>query len=434
MPVERRSPLHLERTTLPNGTELVTQPAPPTAASFAVSYLAPAGWAYDPPHREGLSLLVSEVSVSGAGRRGRAEVARMLDRYGATLTSQCHPECSELTLWGPQAHWETLLPLLTDAILTPTFDPREIGRVQRQMLERQLRETTQPDRRAEKVLLQRIFPSGHPYRETGLGTERTVRRLKRADLLRFHRDRQHAGPGVVAVTGLPPDGSFERAWRRLITLEARPSNPAPPIPREGRYPKAVERIEVPGGSQVEIRLGGPAIARNHPLYPAAFLANEVLGGRATLSRMFQELRERRGLVYNAGSEVEAMTWGGYWMAEAGTEPKNVDRVESILRRLLRTMTEREVPAPELERIRTSAIGSLALELESTSDAHELAIDVAYHHLPTDFYEAWAGALRSLTARDVRDAARAVFDPDRSATVIAGALTPARRPGDAADPA
>jgi zinc protease len=430
VPAEPRSPLALARTELPDGTLVVSQPSPAGSPSFAISYLAPSGWAFDPRGAEGLALLTSELGVCGAGRRNRAEIARVLDRLGATLGSQCHPECSELTLWGPRSHWEELLPLLTEAITVPRFEPRELDRVRRQLLERQMRERTQPDRSAEKRLLSRIFADHHPYRETGLGRASAVRRVRRNDVVRFHAARAREGGAVLAVTGLPSLDAFGRRWHALMPEGAPGGRSGPPtLPSQRTPARPVDRIEVPGGSQVEIRMGGPGIPRSDPAYPAAYLANDVLGGRGTLSRLFQVLREGRGLVYSASSEVEAMTWGGYWVAEAGTDPKKVDRVCRLMEGELAKIAEREVPTTELDRIRTSAIGSLALELESTADAHELAVDVAYNRLPTDFYATWPETLRALTPRAVREAAEPLFDPARTATVLAGALgggTPNRR--------
>jgi zinc protease len=426
------SPLAFERSVLPDGAELVAQPAPTGAASFAVSYLGPAGWAFEPRDRSGLAVLASELAVCGAGRLDRRAVAQLLDRSGGTLGSQCHPECTEVTLWGPLDHFRTLLPLLADAVRRPRFEPGELARVRRQFAERQLRERTQPDRRAEKELLLRMFPPAHPYRETGLGTAASLRSLGRADLTRFHRARQRWGGEVLAYTGPLSAEQFERAWGRAGGL-AESSRPRPPVPETTARPRppSIERIEVPGGSQVEVRIGGPAIARHDPGFAAAFLANEVLGGRSVLSRLFQELRERRGLVYHALSSLEAMSWGGYWSAEAGTEPRSVDTVLSLLDQEVRRLGDASVPAEELDRIRTSSIGSLALELESTADAHELAVEVAYYRLPLDFYLTWPAVLRALSPGEVRDAARRVFDPDRAVRVLAGPLSGAGAPPRAA---
>jgi zinc protease len=432
---ERASPLRFERSALADGTELVVQPAPAGSASFAVTYLGPSGWAFDPNGREGLSLLATELAVCGGGRRDRREIARLLDRSGGTLGSQCHPECGGLTLWGPAAHLETLLPLLADAVRRPRFDGPELERVRRQLVERQMRERSQPDRAAEKALLRRIFPASHPYRETGIGSSESIARVRREDLRAFHRRRTKEGGAVLAYTGRLPARTFEKAWRAAGGEAEGPlPSPTPHVDPPPARAGSFERIEVAGGSQVEVRIGGPALARHDPEFVPAFLANEVLGGRSVLSRLFQELRERRGLVYHAASSLEAMSWGGYWSAEAGTEPKAAEEVLQLLENELRRIRTVDVPAAELDRIRTSAIGSLALELESTADAHELAVEVAYYRLPVGFYADWPATLKAVRASEIREAAAVLFDPARTTRVLAGPLaegeTLRRLPGTA----
>ncbi|MGI0151627.1 MAG: M16 family metallopeptidase, partial [Thermoplasmata archaeon] len=414
----------MERTELENGLELVHQEPPAGAATFALTFISPAGWAFDPPTRAGRAVILSELLPCGAGARDRAEVARLLDRCGGTLTSHCHPESIELTLWGPSSELPTLVPLLAEAIRSPRFDPREIDRVRRQLAERQMRERTQPDRCAEKELFHRVFPPGHPYRETGLGTSDTLDAIGPEDLRLARRTHLlHRGASLVATTRDP----IGRIARRLESAFGRSSlRAAPPpvrIPPPGPSGAEPVRLRVEGGSQVEIRIGGAALARSDPDYPAAFLANEILGGRSLLSRLFDHLRERRGLVYHAASELDAMRWGGYWTAEAGTEPRRVPGVLKLMDSEIRAMGRREAGSAEVERIRESLIGSVWMELENTSTAHEFAVDVAYHHLAEDFYASWPGTLRAIAPRAIREAAARILDPDRASTVLAGPSAP-----------
>jgi predicted Zn-dependent peptidase len=429
MPTDREELLRLERGTLDGGAELVRQNPPAGSPTFCISALVPAGWGYDPARSEGLALMVSELAVCGAGRLRRAELARELDRYGASLSSQVHPEAAEITLAGPTDHLPRLLPLFAEALLRPRFDRKEAARIARRIIERQMRERTQPDQCAEKELFRRLFPSGHPYRATGLGTPRAVRSLDRADLVRFHRD-HFASPGSVVVATCR-ESLVEIARRLDRVLGSWPAGPTPSAPRlteRAARPEPPARLEVPGGSQVEIRVGGPSLPRSDAGYEALLLANELLGGRPLLSRLFQTLREDKGLVYHTGSELEAMRWGGYWIAEAGTRPTQVESAARLLTlELERLATEPPAPA-ELDRIRESLIGSIWLELETTASAHELAVDAAYHHLPEDFYQRWPARLRAVTPRQVRDAAARGMDPRRASTVIAGPLRRSRPVG------
>ncbi|HUI38271.1 MAG TPA: hypothetical protein VLY85_01430, partial [Thermoplasmata archaeon] len=126
-----------------------------------------------------------------------------------------------------------------------------------------------------------------------------------------------------------------------------------------------------------------------------------------------------GLAYHASSELEAMRWGGHWLAQAGTGPERQHRVVPLVAAEVERLRRREVPRGTLDAIRESAIGEIPLGLESTSGAHELAVDVAYHELPDDFYRTWPGRLRALTAREVRAAAEIAFDAATSCTIVAG---------------
>jgi zinc protease len=422
----------MERATLDGGATLVRQEPPSGSASFAVTVIWPGGWAYDPPGAAGIASAAAELVPNGAGDRSRAEVARELDRYGASLSSDCHPEAAEVTLWGPSDRLDRLLPLLADALAAPRFEAREVARVRRQILERQMRERTQPDRAAEKALFRALFPPGHPYRETGLGNAPSVGRLDRSALARFHHRQAIPSASVVVATCREPLGALGRRLDRAFRGWS--DRPAPPLPdrrRAGAPSEAELRREVPGGSQVELRLGGVAAPRSDPAYPAAYLANEILGGRALLSRLFQELRERRGLVYHTSSQLEAMRWGGYWIAQAGAEPKKAPAVLELLKAETRRLARGPPPSAELDRIRESAIGSIWLELETTSSAHELATEVAYHDLPSDHYATWPDRLRALAPSEVMEAARTTFDLGRAVAVLAGPL--ARTPSEVIHP-
>lgn len=418
---ELRDPLRVEYGAELDGLTVVRHAPPPGAASFSATYVGPAGWGFDPPNRGGTARLVSQLVVSAAGRMDRVELARRLDRAGATLAHQCAPESAEVTVWGPAVLWEKLLALLADVVLRPRFDPSDVARVRRQMRERQLREATQPAPRADRELLRSIFPEGHPYRETGFGDRRSLERVTRGELVRFHRDHFTSGNAALVVTVPARRAQVDRVARRLFGRFERSDGPALKLPRMPR-PRAVERrIDLPGRAQVEVRLGGPSLARSDPAYPAAYLANEILGGRPLLSRLFQRVRERGGLAYHASSGLEAMRFGGYWVAQAGTGGDRWRKVVPMLADEVDRLRRRPVAPNELRVIRESAIGEIPLALESTSEAHELAVDLAYHHLPEQYWVDWPKVLRGVTPREVRAAAEAALDRRGATTVIAGPI-------------
>jgi len=418
---EATDPLRVEYGEDLDGLTVVRQSPPPASAAFSATYVGPGGWGFDRPGAEGTARLVNQLVTSAAGPYDRVALARILDRAGATISRQCSPESAEVTIWGPATEWERLLGILAEVILRPRFDPSDVARVRRQMLERQLRELAQPSPRADRELLRAVFPEGHPYRETGHGDRRSISRIGRGAIERFHREHYTSGDAILVVTAPARRPVVEKAVRRTFRRFPTSTSPHLDAPAPPRPSDAERSINLPGRSQVEVRLGGRSVARSAPEFPAVFLANELLGGRPLLSRLFQRVRERGGLAYHASSEVEAMRFGGYWVAQAGTGTDRWNRVVSMLTEEVRRLERTTVPEAELHRIRESTIGEIPLALESTSDAHELAVDLAYHRLPEDYWVRWPAALRTVRPREVRQAAERSLDAQSGVTVIAGPL-------------
>ncbi len=410
----------MERSTRADGLTIARQAPPPSVESFAATFIAPAGHAYDPDGKEGLAALTSLLLPSGAGRRDRRVLAREIDRLGGALAVRCEPETIELSIRGPTSALERLLALLADVVFEPRLGASDLERVRRQLFERQRRERTQPDSRAELELFRSIFPQGHPYRESGSGTRSSVERIGPTEVRRFHRDHFTSEGGYLVITAPPSLDRVERLagqWRGRFARERAPASPSVPPARPARDRRRT--IEMPGRSQVEIRYGGSTIARSDERFDAAELANEVLGGRPLLSRLFQRIRERGGLAYHSSSEFEAMRWGGHWLAQAGTGSDRTERVLVLLTAEVERIRNHSVPDRELDRVRESWIGSLPLALDTTTGAHALAVDVVYHGLEGDHMVHWPARLRAIPSRTVRDAAVDAMDTSRSAVVVAG---------------
>jgi zinc protease len=417
---ERNDPLVFARSVRADGLTVVRQPAPAGSAGFAASYVAPGGWAYDPAGRDGLSVVTSLLAPSAAGRRGRIELAREVDRLGGSIDRHCAPESAEVSVSGPASELEPLLRILADVVLRPRFEPDDLERVRRQVFERQLREGTQPGHRAERELLRAIFPKGHPYQASGLGTRRTVARIRREEVQRFHRETTtSAGAFLVLTTSRSADQVGRLAGRLFPGFPTEHPRGFPRIELHRSAGGGTRTIPMADRSQTEIRVGGWAPPRSDPTYPALFLADEVLGGRSMLNRLFQHVRERRGLAYHASSHLEAMRWGGYWYAQAGTGPERAAKVARLVADEVRAIAGRSIPRAELDRTRESSIGEIPLSLETAEDAHEIAVDAAYHALPERYWKDWPAVLRAVTPAAIREAAAPVYDPSRATTVVAG---------------
>lgn len=421
---ERRDPRRVSFHDLPGGARLVVQPGPEGSHRFAASYLGPAGHGFDPAGQEGLAEITAEALLAGTTRLDRAALFREIDRRGGALAVSTDPEMVHLEVEGPADEYVRLIGLLAEVLNSPRFAPHEIDRIRRELVEAQLRERQIASLRAETELHRRLFPPGHPYRESGAGTFRSVSRIRPSDLATFHRRHYSGRGGVVIVTHPGPAARLVRSVAQIMDRwpADRPAT-TPPTGGQRRPPsRGPARISLPGQSQVELRIGSMSLARHSPLYPAAELADELLGRRPVLSRLFQVIREREGLAYHASSQLSALSWGGYWELQAGTSPRQADRALRLLEDEIERLAREAPDAEELRRIRESAIGSIPLDLETTSTAHHWAIEIGRYGYPESYLVDWPERIRAITSAELQEAWVKGFDSRHAVIVLAGPIS------------
>jgi zinc protease len=403
-----RSPAEaITRHELSNGLTVYHQRAPSTSVTFAITWTSDAGSARDPPGREGIAAASSRLLQAGTRRRSKRDFARELDRLASAFSARTSWERLEVEVSGPQDAEERGLSLLQEALLEPRFDPEELARVRREMQEALLREESQPDEKADRVFLEKLLPKGHPYRRNPLGTSRSLASMDAERARAFHRSHLFARGSKLIVTSHDPPGTCLSRVRRMLG-DLPPGRPAAPLlapPSSVRGGREPLYLAVPGTTQVEVVIGGTAPARAHPDHAALTLADQVLGGRPILSRLFQVVREQHGFAYGAGSELESLAWGGLWTADAGTDAGHVRQVHQLLVQEVRRLAERGPSPSELRLIRESFLGSLPLLLETSTQAHGLAAEIAYFDLPLDHFVRWPAVLREVKPRQISDAAR-----------------------------
>ncbi len=415
-------PRTLSRRTLRNGLSVVLQPAPPGSVTMAATWITEGGTARDPPGREGMAMALAQLLLAGTRSLDKRSFARALDECAGSLGCEPSWEALEVHASGPAGSESRLLELLAEVVSSPRLDAGELARVIRQQEESLLRQRSQPEERAERALLEAVFPRGHPYRRNPLGKAPLARAIARDALEQFHRRYLPTRGGRLVVTSPRPVRSL---WTWLEEtfggLELGPGSPSPPsVPAIPAPTGGPVYIPIPGTVQVEVLVGRAVPPRTHPDYPALTLANEILGGRPTISRLFQVVREQRGFTYGAGSELECLRWGGLFTAQAGTDVKHRRAVEELLCQELRRLGEGPLRPRALDTIRESLLGSLPLLWESARQAHGMALTVAYFDLPEDHYWRWPETLRAISPEEVtRTAARLLVSPGPPFIVASG---------------
>ncbi len=426
VPSPPHDPRTLSRRTLRNGLPVVLQPAPPGSVTMAATWITEGGTARDPPGGEGMSMALAQLLLAGTRSLDKRAFARALDECAGSLGCEPSWEALEVHASGPAGSEARLLGLMAEVVSSPRLDAGELARVIRQQEEALLRQRSQPEERAERALLEAVFPRGHPYRRNPLGKAPLLPTLTRDALEQFHQHYLPTRGGRLVITSPRP---LRALWPLLertfggLELRSGPSPPpsVPPVPGATTGPVYVP---LAGTVQVEVLVGRAVPPRDHPDFPALYLANEILGARPTISRLFQVVRERRGFTYGVGSELECLRWGGLFTAQAGTDLKHRKVVEDLLCRELRRLAEGSLRTRELDAIRESLLGSLPLLWESARQAHGMALTVAYFDLPTDHYWRWPETLRAISPEEVtRVARRRLVGPGPPFVVASGPPLP-----------
>ena len=410
--------------TLPSGLRLLTE-AMPHVRSVTVGVWLTRGSRHESDAESGVAHFVEHMLFKGTTSRSARDIAQTVDSIGGQLDAFTTKEYAAYYLKVLDEHLPTAIDLLSDLVTKPAFEPGDIAKEQGVILEEIKMVEDAPDDLVHEMFAQQFW-SRHPLGRPILGSAETVESFTAARLREYFTRAYVASNLVVAAAGRLEHAEIrelvDRAFTGVPTGEAGPHT-APPDVTAGVLTRHKD-IE-----QSHICLGTPAYPLAHADRHALYVLNTILGGSMS-SRLFQHVREERGLAYAVFSNLSTYSDAGTVTIYAGCASDKVDEVVSLALDELRALRETDVPEAELQRAKDHLKGSLMLGLESTSSrmAH-LARQAIYFGRQFTLDEMLANIDR-VTAADVRRASRDLFqDKALVATVVGppegGALSPDR---------
>lgn len=348
------------KTTLSNGLRVITEWMP-SVRSATIGIWADVGSAVESPERRGISHLVEHMLFKGTQRRSARQIAETMDGVGGNLNAFTDKETTCYYAKVIDRHVPLALDVLADMFLHPAFDSQELGKEQKVILEEIKMYDDSPDDLIHDVFLQTMW-RGSNLGDPTIGFADTVVRVTPEDL-RAHM-RGHYSPNcvVVAAAGnVEHDRFVELVAEQFAGYTGHCELPQPESP--GVTPATHVRFK--DSEQAYIVLGTRGVDVRDERRYAASLLDTVLGGGMS-SRLFQEIREQRGLVYSVYSFQAAYRAAGLFGVYAGTSPQNVQAcIDVIVEQFARIRNER-IGDDELNLAKEHMKGSLTLSLESTS--------------------------------------------------------------------
>jgi predicted Zn-dependent peptidase len=397
---------------LENGLTLITE-AMPHVRSVAIGVWLKRGSRHETPEQTGLSHFIEHMVFKGTKTRSAATIAEEVDSIGGYMDAFTAKEYASFHLKVLDQHLPLAVDILGDVVLNPLFDPREMGKEKKVIFEEINMVEDTPDDLVMELFTEAFWPD-HPLGRPILGTKKSVGGFNRDDLASFFRAVYHPGNIVVATAGnLDHARAAELVRRHFAGLEARKNgaNGGAPTPAVKIVTRSKNELE-----QVHVCLGTPAYPQAHRDRYGCYILNTILGGSMS-SRLFQHVREKRGLVYSISSGVTAYSDAGALTIYAGTSLDSVDEVVRLTLEECRRLKGEKLPDAELRRAKDHLKGSLMLSLENTgSRMSHLARQEIYFGRQFGLDEITEGIER-VERDDVQRIAGEVFAGSLSASVL-----------------
>lgn len=386
-----------------------------------VSVELPAGSSRDTPATSGLANLTLRLMRLGANGMDEEEIARRLADIGANLNPSFDVDRAGYTLrtLSSDAEQREALAVMSRVLQAPSFPAPVVEREKSRVIAGLKEADSKPEVIASRAFARLVFRD-HPYALRATGEPDTVATLTRDNVVDFYSTHYPAKRAVVAIMG---DATRERATEiaEQLTRDLPQSSAAlAPLPPLKPLEAPIERdIEHPS-AQSHVLIGQPGVARSDPDYFPLLVGNHILGGGGMTSRLYEQVRERRGLSYSVYSFFIPYQQPGPFQVGLQTRRDQAQDAVSVVRKVLSDFVTDGPTAAELDAAKQNLIGGFALRIDSNQKILGYLAVIGFYRLPLDYLDTFTTRIESVTLEQIRAAFARHVEPNRLATVVVGA--------------
>jgi zinc protease len=389
----------------------------PSIPMLDISIGLDAGGRYDPVGKEGLASMTNAMLAKGAGDLDESAMAERFAMVGAEHGGGAGDDRASVTLrtLSSPAELETAVSTLQLMLTRPSF-PQTVLKREKERAVQGLREAqAKPGNIARRAFNQALY-GAHPYGRDS--TPASVEAVGREDLVAFWRDNYTASRAVVAMIGaITREQAAQIAERLTANL---PAGSAPPaVPEVARIEQGREqRIEHPS-TQSHILIGLPAIAWGDPDQFALLVGNYVLGGGGFVSRLYDEVREKRGLAYSVYSYFSPSLQPGPFTIGLQTAREQTGTALQVVRDTLERFLTAGPTEQELAAAKANLVGGFALRIDSNRKILDYLSLIGFYGLPLDYLDRWPERVSAVTMQQVQEAFKRHVRPQALSTIVVG---------------
>jgi zinc protease len=403
----------IERVVSPGGIEawLVRNSTPMIALEFAVLGSAD----QDPADKPGVSGMAASLLDEGAGPYDAMAFHDRLERRAIEISFAAGRDYLRGTLRSLKENREEAFDYLRLVLTEPRFDAEAVERMRAQIMSRLRRETVSPNNIASRNWWAAAFP-GHPYGRPVDGTLESLPRITVDDLRSYTRRVLARDNLKIAMVGdIDPQAAGELLDRTFGKLSTKAElTPVTAVVAQGLGRRIVIQLDVP---QAVVNFGGPGISRSDPDFMAAYIVNHVLGGGSFSSRLYREVREKRGLAYGISDSLVWLNYSALMIGSTATRADATGKTLEIIEHEIQRLADEGPTEEELIKAKTYLKGSFALGLDTSNRIAGQLVQMQLDNLGIDYIERRPGLIDAVTLADAKRVAKRLLDNGLLVTVV-----------------
>jgi zinc protease len=380
-----------------------------------VEFAFAGGAVQDPPGKAGTAALTASLLDAGAGDLDSTAFTDRLERKAIQMNFSAQRDTIHGTLRTLTENRDDAFELLRLAVTAPRFDAKDVEISRAQILSLLRRETTSPTDIASRRWWETAF-EGHPYGRPVNGTSETVSSVSIADLKSYAQRVLARRNLKIAVVGDIDAETLKVLLDR--TFGALPEKPEL-YPIANVAPRGLGRrievsLDVP---QTVVDFGGPGIPRQDPDFMAAYLINHILGGGSTDSRLYQEVREKRGLAYSVSDSLVWLDHAAVLLGGTATRADRAGETVDLIEKEIRHFAEDGPTAGELVEAKRYLNSAFVLNLDSSTKIAALLVQLELDGFGIDYFSRRTAMIEAVTLDDARRVAKRLLDKGLLVTVV-----------------
>ncbi len=367
----------------------------------------------------GLAALTSGMLDSGAGDWNADEIARRFESVGATFSTGVSEDMAWLSMRSlvKKELFDKALETYQTILTLPVFNEADFQREKNRTLAA-LKHREESPAALASIAFSKALYHDHPYAHPEAGIVETVAGFEADDLKAFYHKYYVAANAIVVIVGDLDRKQAEQVAQSLMAGLAVGEKPAeiPPVVMPNQA--STQHIDFPS-AQTHVLSGMPGTYRKDPDYFSLYVGNHILGGSSLVSKLFEEVREKRGLAYSASSQFEPLFRQGPFVMGLQTRNDQTAKAVEVMNATLNDFMAKGPSEAEIKAAKQNITGGFAMRIDTNAKLTDYVTMIGFYQQPLDYLDVFQSKIEAVTASDVKDAFKRRIRPELLQTVTVG---------------